>query len=288
MVPKISIVIPVYNGERYVGAAIESVLNQTMSNFELLVWDDGSTDKSLNIARHYANLDQRVRVITAKNQGLAPVLKKAFAATTGTYVGSVDSDDLLASTALRETAAILDANPKVGLVYTNYHLIDENGQDRGLGKTCHIPYSQDRLLIDFMTFHFRLLRRCVYEQVGGINESFKLAEDYDLCLKLSEVTAVQHLCQPLYYHRRHRGNLSKQRQEIIHWAYKASSQAVQRRGLDKHYQIILNNTGQFVLRRKTSKLAQFGKKTSGWITAICSYLFKDNYTDNGYLNHDNY
>jgi GT2 family glycosyltransferase len=160
---------------------------------------------------------------------------------------------LLAPTALEETSAILDAYPKVGLVYTDYRLIDENGQDKGFGKTCLIPYSQNRLLIDFMIFHFRLLRRCVYEQVGGINESFKLAEDYDLCLRLSEITTIQHLRQPLYYHRRHPENVTKQRQEVVHWAYKASSQALKRRGLDKHYKLTLNNKSQFVLSTSAEK-----------------------------------
>jgi glycosyltransferase involved in cell wall biosynthesis len=250
MNPLISIVIPVYNRELYVGAAIESVLNQTRRDFELLIWDDGSTDSSLDIANHYAEVDQRMRVIAVEHQGFVPALKAAFAATTGTYIGSVDSDDLLAPTALEETAASLDAHPEVGWVYTNYQVIDENGQDKGLGNRCRIPYSKDRLLVDFMTFHFRLLRRCVYDQIGGIDESFERAEDYDLCLKLAEVTAVQHIQKPLYYYRRHAGNMTNQQLEQIHWAYKASLQALKRRGLDKHYQLDLQDVSKFVLRRK--------------------------------------
>lgn len=250
MVPTISIVIPVYNRERYLGAAIESVLNQTRRDFELLVWDDGSTDSSVDIARHYAQLDRRVRVIAAEHQGFVPTLKAAFAATTGTYIGSVDSDDLLAPTALEETAAILDANLEVGMVYTDHQVIDENGQDRGLGVRCHIPYSRDRMLVDFMTFHFRLLRRCVYDQVGGIDESFEQSEDYDLCLRLSEVTAIHHVQKPLYYYRRHAGNMSNQRQESLQWGYRASLKALKRRGLDKRYQLELLDTDQLLLRRK--------------------------------------
>jgi glycosyltransferase involved in cell wall biosynthesis len=247
---KISIVIPVYNREYYVGTAINSVLNQTMSEFELVVWDDGSTDGSLDIARHYAGLDQRVRAIAAQHQGVAPAVKAAFATTTGTYIGLVDSDDELAPTALEETATILDAHLEVGLVYTDYRVIDENGQDKGLGRRCQIPYSKDRLLVDFMTHHFRLMRRCVYDFVGGIDESFELSEDYDLCLRLSEVTAVHHLQKVLYYYRRHEGNISNQRQKSIHWAYRACSQALKRRGLDKHYELSVNNMSQFVLRLK--------------------------------------
>jgi glycosyltransferase involved in cell wall biosynthesis len=247
MVPKISIVMPVYNSDRYISTAIESILNQTFSDFELLIWDDGSTDRSRELADQYAELDSRVRVIRKPHCGLAPSLKAAFSATTGAYIGSVDSDDVLAPTALQETMAILDAQPDVGLVYTNYQVINEQGHDLGLGHRCHIPYSIDRLLIDFMTFHFRLIRRSVYEQVGGINAAFERAEDYDLCLRLAEVTTVYHLQRSLYYYRRHSKNLTNQKLEIIYWAYKASSQAIRRRGLNKQYKLTLNHKGQFVL-----------------------------------------
>ncbi|MBW4630414.1 MAG: glycosyltransferase [Iphinoe sp. HA4291-MV1] len=250
MTSMISIVIPVYNREHYIDSAIKSILNQTMADFELLVWDDGSTDRSLDIASHYAKLDQRVHVIAAEHQGFALSLKAAFAATTGKYIGTIDSDDLLAPTAVEETAAILDAHPEVGMVYTDHRVIDENGQDKGLGSRCRIPYSKNRLLVDFMTFHFRLLRRSVYDQVGGIDESLEGVVDYDLCLKLSEVTTVQHLQKPLYYYRRHTTNMTNQQQEIAQWAYKASLQALKRRGLDKFYQLDLEDVSKFILRRK--------------------------------------
>jgi cellulose synthase/poly-beta-1,6-N-acetylglucosamine synthase-like glycosyltransferase len=78
-------------------------------------------------------------------------------------VGWVDSDDVLAPTALRETVAVFQAQPAVGLVYTNYQVIDEQGHIKYNGRACQIPYSPDRLLLDFMTFHFRLIRRSVFE-----------------------------------------------------------------------------------------------------------------------------
>ena len=90
----ISLIMTVYNRERYLGAAIESVLAQTRKDFELLVWDDGSTDSSLDIAGNYAKLDERVKVIAAPHQGRAPALKAAHAMCSGTHTGWVDSDDL--------------------------------------------------------------------------------------------------------------------------------------------------------------------------------------------------
>jgi glycosyltransferase involved in cell wall biosynthesis len=116
----ISIVITTYNRERYLSAAIESILAQTQQNFELLIWHDGAIDRSREIADNYAKQDARVRVVPAEHQGRGLALKNAIAQTTGTYIGWVDSDDLLAPTALEETVAVLNAHSEIGFVYTDY------------------------------------------------------------------------------------------------------------------------------------------------------------------------
>jgi len=230
MCPTVSLIITSYNRDRYLSAAIVSVLSQTYPDFELLIWDDGSTDQSLAIAQHYAQRDPRVRVVAAQHAGLATSLKGAIAQTRGKYIGWVDSDDLLAPEALEATVTQLEANSHVGMVYTSYMVIDENTQVTGYGSRCQIPYSPEKLLEKFMTFHFRLIRRMVYDQVGGINPSYSMAEDYDLCLRLSEVTEIVQLDRPLYYYRFHgnsvstRNRLAQERQ-----AARARAAAIQRR-----------------------------------------------------------
>ncbi|MEQ8466148.1 CHAT domain-containing protein [Coleofasciculus sp. E1-EBD-02] len=210
MTTAISLVITTYNRERYLGAAIDSILAQTWGDFEVIVWDDGSTDRSVAIAQDYAKRDPRVRVIAAEHQGRGISLKRAIAQTTGSYIGWVDSDDWLAPTALAETAAILDTQPDVGMVYTDYQVINESGNVTGYGSRCRIPFSKEGMLQKFMTFHFRLIRRSVYDQVGGIDELFYYVEDYDLSLRLSELTDVYHLKKPLYYYRNHSDSICYQ------------------------------------------------------------------------------
>jgi filamentous hemagglutinin family protein len=254
-VPKISLVIPTYNREHFLGAAIHSVLQQTYSNFELLIWVDGSTDNSLEIAQRYAEHDPRVRVVAAEHGGHALALKNAIAHTTGEYIGWVDDDDLLAATALEKTVAILDAHPDVGLVYTDYVNISESGKFLSYGRLCRIPYSKTRLLVDLITFHFRLIRRSVYYQVGGIDPFFDCAKDYDLCLRLSEVTEVKHIQQPLYYYRHHGNNMSYQRrQDQITYTQIAINRALQRRGLDQQLSAEFCHD-RFVLHRKAPLLS---------------------------------
>jgi hypothetical protein len=106
---------------------------------------------------------------------------------------------LLAPTALEETAAVLDVQPEIRVVYTDYLRINEKTQVKGLGHRSQIPYSPDRLLVDFMTFHFRLFKQELYDRIAGINSEFNRAEDYDFCLRLSEITQFYHLKKPLYY-----------------------------------------------------------------------------------------
>lgn len=251
MTATVSLIILSYNRAHYLQEAIASILAQTYRDFELLIWDDGSTDDAVQVAQAYAAKDCRVTVVAATHQGSTLALKAAIAQTTALYLGWVDDDDKLAPTALAETVAILNSHPEVGLVYTDYINIDETGREKGYGSRCRIPYSKERLLLDFMTFHFRLIRRSVFDQVGGIDERAAYIEDYDLCLRLSEVTTVHHLQKPLYYYRQHDGNLSdQQRVAQILGSRDAIARAIQRQGLSHKYDIEVQIIGRFFLRRK--------------------------------------
>jgi glycosyltransferase involved in cell wall biosynthesis len=236
MLPLVSIVITVYNRENYLPKAIESILAQTYSNFELLIWDDGSTDKSLTIAHHYAQQDDRIRVIAAPHQGRGISIASACAEAKGKYLGLVDSDDLLGQTAIEETVQILETQPKIGMVYTDYILIDKNAKYIRVGETCKIPYDREKLLTTFMVFHFRLKRRSVYESIGGFDPDFKYAQDYDLCLKISEVAEIYHLPQVRYYYRQHEDAISTENriEQLLH-SKRAIQNAMTRRGMNDEY-----------------------------------------------------
>ena len=244
----ISLVVTVYNRQSFLAATIESILAQTYGDFELVIWDDGSTDRSVSIAQQYAEKDDRIQVVLGRNQGVTAALKAAIALTRGPYLGWVDSDDLLAPTALSETIAVLISDPTVGMVYTHYHAMDGAGVDLGLGVRCQVSYSAEQLLVNFMTFHFRLLRRSVYDAVGGLDVGYERAEDYDLCLRLSEVTEIRCVPKPLYFYRQHSGNMTNHELEQIRGSYQASVSALKRRGLAEKYAIEMRVVSQFLLR----------------------------------------
>jgi GT2 family glycosyltransferase len=139
----------------------------------------------------------------------------------------------------------------VGMVYTDHQIIDAQGKSQGYGHRCGIPYSKDRLLVDFMTFHFRLMRRESFEQAGGIDPYFEAAIDYDLCLRLSEITTIKHLKVPLYEYRVHPQSMSHQsRSHQVQYAKAAVEEAIKRRGLSQTYRLDVSADSKFTLHRK--------------------------------------
>ena len=241
----------VYNRQAYVAEAIESVLQQSRGDLELLVWDDGSTDGSLEIVGDYARRDSRIRLVEGRHAGAPMALKQACDAARGEYLGWVDSDDMLAPTALAETAAVLDSDPKIGLVYTHYLVMGPNGQMGGFGSRCKIEFSRERLLVDFMVFHFRLFRRELYTRVGGLDGSGDVGDayDYDLVLKLVDIAGVAHVRRPLYMYRQHPTMISRMgKPELQKGAATAVRRAIQRRGLADKVKLIVTKEGRFRIR----------------------------------------
>lgn len=250
--PAISLLLPVFNRRAYLAQSIGSVLAQTRHDWELLVWDDGSTDGSADEARRTAANDPRVRVISAPNQGVARAMAEAHRHVSGRFIGWLDSDDWLAPTALETTARVLEQHADAGMVYTDHAVVDAAGSVLGVGARCQIPYSEERLLIDFMTFHFRLFRREVYDRVGGVDTSYPSTHDYDFCLRVSEVATITHLPGVQYFYRRTPGAISSARRvEQIEESARAIRAAMSRRGHDAEYELEVEIEGRYSIRRKT-------------------------------------
>lgn len=244
-IPKVSIIIPVYNREQYVGIAINSVLDQTYRNLELIIVNDGSTDGTLAIAEQFAVEDDRVRLLALKvertdetERGAAHALKVGYKLARGEYIGQVDSDDWLDIQAINRMVMALDDDAGCGMVYSNYIDVDENGQQLRPGWRCSYDYSAEKLLKVFMTFHFRLMRRSIYEQAGGIDLEFDRMEDYDLCLRISEITRISHTPDFLYFYRNHSDMThEKNPLQIVLLANSAIESALRRRGMEKTHKL---------------------------------------------------
>jgi glycosyltransferase involved in cell wall biosynthesis len=249
--PAISVILPVFNRGPFLAQSIASVLAQTRTDWELIVWDDGSTDGSADEARRVAAGDARVRVMGGPNHGAARAVREAHTHARGRFTAWLDSDDWLAPSALEATARVLEQRPDVGMVYTDHAIVDAGGVVLGIGARCQIPYSKERLLIDFMTFHLRLFRREVYDKAGGIDTSYPSTHDYDFCLRVSEVTQIVHLPGVQYFYRKTPGAISSARRvEQIEESARAIRAALARRGHDRDYELEVEVEGRYSIRKR--------------------------------------
>lgn len=204
--PKVSIYIPAYNAEKTIVDAIESALDQTFTDLEVCICDDGSTDGTLKlIERHYAN-NPKVRWVSQPNGGIGRASNAALRICRGLYIGQLDSDDILARDAVEKCIPHFESDMKIGLVYTSY----ENQQIDGTitpGYN-HPVYTREKLTTAMIAHHFRMFRRRDWARAGGFSERLKNAVDYDFYLKLSEVCEAKHLNIISYRRRLHGENTS--------------------------------------------------------------------------------
>ena len=250
--PRCSIIMTLFDREDFVAEAIQSVIDQTEDDWGLIVRDDGSTDRSFEIAREFADHDPRIEAYQGEHVGQTLGLIDAFPRAAASYIGQLDSDDRLAPDALARTCDYLDAHPKVGMVYTQHRYLDPDGELGDIGPSCLKPYSAQQLLTTFMTFHFRLIRRDAYDAAGGFNPDLPYAQDYDLCLRLSEVTEIGRIPEPLYHYRVGGDSISTDKRfEQIECSKRAVEDALQRRGMTDQYEldVRLRSTFRLLPRR---------------------------------------
>ena len=248
----ISIAVPIYNTARFLPAALDSLIAQDHEHWEGLLWDDGSTDGSSEIVADYARRDPRLRVLgNGRNNGVSIGSAAALAEARGEYVAVLDSDDMLEPDALSSMLAFMSEHPQLGMAYSQYVEIDEGGKLLGLGKRFLKPYSSHQLLVDFMTYHFRLIRADAYRTVGGIDAAMPVSPDYDLCLRLSERFDIGYLPKPLYRYRLRGDSISHgSRLRQVHASFNAAQRSLQRRGLQGQYALSLGVRARHVLRPK--------------------------------------
>ena len=184
--PRISVVLPVRNGAAYFEEALESVLSQTLRELELIVVDDGSTDRTPEILASAASRDRRVRLLASGSSGVVAALNEGCAAAAAPFVARLDADDVALPERLERQVAVLDVHPEVGLVGGAYFTIDEAGTRRATFRTPTHDAALRGRLAKYNVFASSAVtfRRDAFEQAGG----YRLApiEDYDLWLRISE------------------------------------------------------------------------------------------------------
>lgn len=201
---KISIVMPTYNGLRHIRQSIESCLNQTYKNIELIVVDDGSVEDIKSVIDTYN--DNRIKYIRhGKNLGLPKALNTGFSATTGGYLTWTSDDNYYAPEALETMACYLKENNKIDFVYTDFYILNEEGKIIQKGVVPDPEVLKEYYCVGYCF----LYTRKVYETIGKYDSKYFLSEDYDYFLRIYNNFKMAKISQAVYYYRVHNNSLSE-------------------------------------------------------------------------------
>jgi glycosyltransferase involved in cell wall biosynthesis len=213
MNPLISIVLPTYNGARWLAEALQSVLDQTYPHWELIVVESYSTDNTMDILSKFTAQDSRIRIAqTPKETGFLPgALNVGFELAQGAYFTWFQDDNLYRPHALATLLNFLQANPDVDIVYSDYTRIGTNGDVQEVVRAPDPNMLVRKSTVD-VSF---LLRREVHEALNGYDVSTFLVEDYDFWLRASIKFKLKTLHEDLHLYRFHEGTLTTQRKKQV-------------------------------------------------------------------------
>tara|TARA_R110001583_G_scaffold1542_10_gene12003 strand:- start:18426 stop:19346 length:921 start_codon:yes stop_codon:yes gene_type:complete len=210
---KVSIIMPVYNRQKYLAEAINSALDQTYDNIELIIIDDGSSDTSLDIANDYANkYPDKIKTLSQKNAGASTARNKGIESATGDLIAFLDSDDLYEKNKIEEQVKLYKQYPNAGFVYCDYYIV--NNKNKILKIVESSEYMTGNIYNKLWLSSFELSGGSVMVtkkkmiEVGGFNIDLAGSENVDLRLKLSLLGPVYYVAKPLCRYRRHDSNIT--------------------------------------------------------------------------------
>lgn len=214
---KLSVVMPVYNSSRFIASAVASILNQTFSDFEFIIIDDGSTDNSLEILKTYQQQDYRIRLISRGNKGLIATLNEAIVMAGAPLIARMDADDISYPERLAKQFTFLQENQEYVAVGTRVQLIDEIGDPICFfaQKTTHDDIDTDHLngKGGAIVHPASMFRVEAFHKVGGYRAEYIHAEDFDLWLRMAEVGKLANLPEVLFDYRMHAQSIGHQFRE---------------------------------------------------------------------------
>jgi glycosyltransferase involved in cell wall biosynthesis len=210
--PKVTVYITNYNYGKFLTKAIDSVLEQTFTEFELIIIDDGSNDNSHDIINNYSN-KENIYTVFQKNRGLNASNNVALSLAQGEYIIRLDADDYFAPQAIELMVSELDRNMDCALIFPDYYNIDENGNI--IEEIKRHNFSKDVKLFDQPAHGAcTLIRSKILKSIGGYDEEFNRQDGYDIWLKITELYRVKNISLPLFYYRQHSKSITKNEKKL--------------------------------------------------------------------------
>ena len=262
----VTIIMPVYNGEKYIQEAINSIINQTYSNWELVIVDDGSTDNTASIIKKFD--DSRIKYVYQKNQGPSAARNKGIGLAEGNYIAFIDADDMYVKDKLEKQVAYLEETPAVDIVYNDIKVIDVSSRVLYTLKSEGIYQNREDFLSVLL---FRqiiplppsiLAKKKCFEKIR-FNTKYVHGEDYDLTIRLAQENKYGYLKESLYLYRRHENNLTNDHNKQL----QAEIKVVKNLGYEKIEEIVnashfKEKQKQFLLGKIYIKIEEYGRAKS--------------------------
>jgi len=209
--PKVTVLMPVYNGEKYLKKAIDSILCQTFNEFEFLIINDGSTDRSIEVIKSYS--DPRIILVeNGENLGLIATLNKGIDLARGKYIARMDQDDISVPDRFEKQIKYLDSNHQVGVLGSNFLIIDNQGNRLDSPMIFATQHEFVRWGLNFyspIVHPSVMMRKDLIVATGGYSSEYLHVEDYDLWVRLSRITHLSNLPDILLTLRKHDTNITK-------------------------------------------------------------------------------
>jgi glycosyltransferase involved in cell wall biosynthesis len=212
--PKVSVVMPAYNAEKYISEAIESILNQTFTDFEFIIINDGSTDKTKEIINSYT--DYRIHYLeNESNLGIVATLNKGLEYASGEYIARMDADDISLSNRFEKQVSIMDTDSTIGALGTGTRIFGQNVETRETHSTLNSDKLKAELMFSTCMCHPSvMIRKSVLDENNfHYKEEFKGAEDYELWWQIATVSRILTIPDVLHCYRIHPNQITQNKDE---------------------------------------------------------------------------
>ena len=223
----VTVVLPVYNGGDILAYSIQSVLNQTYENFELIIINDGSKDDTLKIAKDFEKKDSRIRVLTQENKKIPRTLSRGFCEARGEFLTWTSADNVMDSDFLEKMVADLKSKPDTGMIYGNMRLIDAKGKRLRKHGWYEFPFGSGNVIFPQNTCELNtyanntigaafMYRKSAKEILGCYSSYKHTLEDYDYWMRMNSLCGIKHtdFTDPVYSYRWHDGSLTAKDKEL--------------------------------------------------------------------------
>lgn len=248
--PLISVVMPAHNAQKYISGAIESILNQTFNNFELIIINDSSTDRTLTIVKSFSKKDSRIRIVNNDTRfNIARTLNKGIALAKSNIIARMDADDIAFPERLERQYKVITSSKNIAVIGSNIVIIDAGGSEKGTRNYPHLSKDLKKCLFRYSPFAHPVVmfRKNMFEEVGGYNPKYSPTEDLDLWFRLGRKHEFKSIPEPLLKYRIYeRSSSHKAIKDLEILVFKIRLDAILKYGYYPSLYDIIYNLFQFI------------------------------------------